>query len=206
MRTTGLLLLLVVCLACTACSGGQTDAVFIAPAAFLEQAVERPDTAEMTGRAFREARFFSTRGHRIGAGSGMVMAYRWYSPGRIFIIDDEEFEKVTIELLDTLWTAPQRLTLGVGAPVTVRYTKGSASWPITACYGTASSGVVEILARRPRRIQVSVVAEIEPVKMMGRPCESVRFERKITFRRLPEEELTPWLGTPGDISSDETYR
>ncbi len=40
----------------------------------------------------------SVYAHRVKQGNGMIFGFRWYSNGSLKVIDDEEFEKITIWL------------------------------------------------------------------------------------------------------------
>ena len=139
--------------------------------------------------------------HRVVPGSGLILAYRWYSPGGMFISDDEHFEKVTI------WVPAERIS---GAreyevsrsPISVVFSRGGSAWPRAACSGWLKSGTVRLEPRGSEMfVEVSGILDVASGQ-----CPS---EIAIDFRTRALSDfsmLTPWLGTQGAHPYEESYR
>jgi hypothetical protein len=146
------------------------------------------------------------RGHRITSGSGTVIAYRTWSPGSIFAIDDEHFEKLTLFLPDTPPTTAVEYQLGEPSRIVLEYTVGGSAWPKHACFGSARSGTLHLHPGWLRRLHVDVQFEPQLRSVIGlRPCPSEVVHRSFTAVHASTSNLTPWLGTPGPHVYSETY-
>ncbi|MBK8285376.1 MAG: hypothetical protein IPK97_11130 [Ahniella sp.] len=139
--------------------------------------------------------------HRITAGSGLVLAYRWYTPGSVFTIDDEGFEKLTVWLPDQ--QAIEASVLDISSPsVLVVYTRGGAAWPKSACSGWLTSGTVR-LEEKGSAILVDVSGELRAASGTCPP----EVKKVFSTAALGDiERLTPWLGAKGRHPYDESYR
>jgi hypothetical protein len=67
--------------------------------------------------------------HRIKRGKGLILAYRWYSNGKLWIIDDEGFEKLTIWLAMNEIPNESILRFEDSDTLIGVYTKGGSAWP-----------------------------------------------------------------------------
>ena len=139
--------------------------------------------------------------HRLGPGSGLVLGYRWYSPGSIFTIDDERFEKITVRFSDA--NAVENRSFVLPSPsVSVIFTRGGSAWPAAACSGWLSSGSIHIKPSGTRLL-VEVSGALTPATG---ECPS---EVSHSFWSAPLSgfaDLTPWLGAKGDHPYNESYR
>ena len=139
--------------------------------------------------------------HRIGPGSGWIMAYRRYSPGGVFMIDDESFEKLTLWLAEPEMEGERTVELP-SLEALVVYSRGGSAWPASACSGWLSNGEVRI---RPNGRHFLVEASGVLASATG-GCPS---EIALSFRTDDLEDmsrLTPWLGAQGDSPYSESYR
>lgn len=135
-----------------------------------------------------------------------MIGYRWYSPGRINILDDERFEKITIELDRDALSSSSPVALELPTQAHLAYTRGGAAWPRSACYGIAKNGSVTLGELSKKRVTVSIRATIEPIRETGGRCDDVEFDREFEAKRLAFPDLTPWLGLAGEHPCSETYR
>lgn len=139
--------------------------------------------------------------HRIGPGAGWVMAYRRYSPGGVFTIDDESFEKVTLWLAEPQIDGVRTVELPSSEALVV-YSRGGSAWPVAACSGFLSNGVARI---RPNGRHFLVEVSGVLASATGRCPQEIA----LTFRTDNLEDmgrLTPWLGARGDSPYSESYR
>lgn len=183
---------------------------------FLEQAaLEKPQLfREMAQPQYfkeHEQRGLGVAGHRIVEGEGLVLAYRWYSPGFVFLIDDERYRKLTVWFPSGLEGRSGAVRLGSGDVVAV-YSEGASAWPHRYCYGYLESGTI----RYARRGDDHIDADIDASAVLLWPfpggrgyCAGEReTAERYPFKKLSGSRLTPWLGRPrpGDHVYRETYR
>ena len=82
--------------------------------------------------------------HRIKQGKGCIVAYRWFSSGKVLAMDDERFEKLTIWLSNDDLQDNMKLNLADHSRVIAVYTAGNSAWYQLACSGYITSGELDI--------------------------------------------------------------
>jgi hypothetical protein len=139
--------------------------------------------------------------HRIAPGDGWVMAYRRFSPGGVFTIDDESFEKLTLCLAEPRMHGERTVELPSSEALVV-YSRGGSAWPVAACSGWLSTGQVRIQPKG-QRILVEVSGALAETTGSCPPSIALSFEAN----DLKDVSLlTPWLGAKGDSPYSESYR
>lgn len=152
--------------------------------------------------------------HRIGAGNGVVLAWRWYSDGDPADIDDESFRKITIIVPAVPAGAVTRYTLGPApAPGVAQayYSQGGSAWTRTACTYRVDAGTVEVEALSAR-YAVRIRGALTPLLQSAffAHCKNViALDESFVGAEMRLDELTPWLGGPGPperMPYAETFR
>ena len=143
--------------------------------------------------------------HRLKRGSGTVFAWRFYSNGKLSVIDDEDYRKITIWIPGSPPTSPSTLALGDESKVILISSIGGSAWPRSECCGYGTSGTITITPSW-RGLAITVDAQITPVGSKSRQCTLNRVNRTFTAREIAFDDLTPWLGKAGRHPYDETYR
>jgi hypothetical protein len=142
--------------------------------------------------------------HRVSAGTGTVVGYRAYSPGKRMLSDDESFEKVT------LWFKQGPLPAGTTQihddTVVVVHTRGGSAWPRSACSAVVVNGSIDI-ARQGEGVDVRVRGDLaRRGNRHPQWCEQARLDVSFSASAMPLASLTPWLGSAGAHPYDESYR
>ena len=189
-------------LAAGSCSLPRTDAFFLRQATLAEPA-PLSDSAAIARLPREDQDFLAVRGHRIAPGAGIILGYRRYSPGNLLVLDDEEFEKVTVWLADSLLAVSGDIDLA-RPDVVVRYTQGASAWPRAACYGTASAGRLRLTPSSGERLEADLSFEANLVRAHS-VCGRTSFQRRITLTPRRLDRLSPWDGRAGAHIYDETY-
>ena len=148
---------------------------------------------------------FPVMGHRIVPGEGTVIAYRAWSPGSIFVIDDEHYEKVTIYMSGSL-LGNAEINIEDNPNIIVLYVSGGSAWPKHGCYGTSTNG---FLRYNPTlfggmEAEISFRANLTNA-FSGDPCEQIMFHKKFKIEKKLLTDLSPWEGRPSSRIIQETY-
>ncbi len=159
---------------------------------------------------FTENRPESTKlllnGHYVKSGNNLVLLFRRYTTGSIFVIDDEGYEKLTIEIRNYILGKPIRFD---SSDIKFYYSSGSSGFVSKGhgVYSTSGSGSLTI--RKVERDKIT--AEID-LTMWARPAGAFPFEGKqvqirkwVSFEEKNIAELTPWLGIPDSSLGKEVY-
>jgi hypothetical protein len=148
-------------------------------------------------------------GHYVEDGENLVLLIRTFDPGSIVAIDDETFEKLTIEI--------EKDSIHVGEPITLRssgarffYSRGVSGYIYRAhgVYSTDGSGTIEILDANndSMTVDIDMTINVKPARKSVALEEGVvRKSAKLTFKRISVDELTPWLGMPNQEYAKEVY-
>lgn len=137
-------------------------------------------------------------GNWIEPGSSTVLLFREYDPGDHFTIDDEKFEKLTVELPHV--RTGDRFRLG-GEGVRVLLTEGASGWAPGGGYCVASTGTGEVAIVEHSESRGVLVARLALVlncesrdRVWKFPVRQVRVDGEYPFRAIAYDDLTPWLG------------
>ncbi len=143
--------------------------------------------------------------HRIVPGEGVVIAYRSWSPGSIFVVDDESYEKMTIYMPGSL-PSEGEIKLEDNPNIITVYVLGGSAWPKHGCYGTATKGVLHFTPESLERMQAEVSFQADLTNAFsGDSCEQIIFNKKFTIHKKLIKDLSPWEGRPSDRIRQETY-
>ncbi len=107
--------------------------------------LQRLESQDAATKAHRQDDF-AVYAHRLKRGTGTVLGFRAYSPGRMFIIDDENYRKVTLWIAGATPTSPVEIRLGQNSQAHLVFSDGGSAWPRSGCSGYGASGVVRLEA------------------------------------------------------------
>jgi hypothetical protein len=191
---------------------------------FLYQSIDREDTFVLKHASLADAEYlnrlaamneqirhqgtrdgFAAASHRLGRGDGTILAYRYYSHGKVTTIDDEVYRKITIWLRDAPESNESAIDLNDRGRAVLVLSHGGSAWPQSSCSGYATSGTVRV-TREGARYRIAIVAD---VKMQSRPwdrCRPEHLDESFEAAQISFEDLTPWLGLQGEHAYAETYR
>lgn len=183
-----------------------TDAFYVERAWLVEPALYQVALDSMPDAEDPDDDALPVRGHRMAEGAGIVFAYRWYSPGNWSIIDDEDFEKLTVMVPVRRLDDRGVIELDNTTRAIAAYTRGGSAWPRLACYGRAASGTLRYRRLPLRRILVDVSLTVEAVSPR-QSCDGAVVEKRLILEPRTLESLSPWLGgCAGGSLYAETYR
>ncbi|KAA3639960.1 MAG: hypothetical protein DWP92_03880 [Armatimonadetes bacterium] len=194
---------LVLSLLLVGCAGSRSDTFLVNQTALVSHSV----VTVVPNLRFEPTRSYPALViHHVVPGQRIVLGYRWYSPGSLAAIDDEGFEKITIELSPELLSSPGPKAVEFPSRGHLAYTRGGSAWPRSACYGIAKSGSVTLSHITKKGAAVAIQATVEPIRESGDRCDPVELNREFEVQTTAYGNLTPWLGIAGDYPSAETYR
>ena len=172
---------------------------------YLENAQVEAPCHEVQGREPGIARLLD--GHHIGAGDKVVLLVRKFDYGELTSVDDEIFEKLTIQIRKAEVGAPVSLD---SSDVLVTYSRGGAAWisrPV-GVYSSSVSGSLLIAERQKDhlRVEIDLTVEARPAKAWaGMTGRTIRIRESRVFTRLGLRDLTPWLGRCDPSIYKEVY-
>ena len=149
--------------------------------------------------------------HRLAQGAGTIFGHRFYSNGSPLIIDDEDFEKVTVWIPDEAPARVLDIDLGDERHAIAVVTAGGSAWPDRACGGIVTRGhlrvepATSLFGERRYHIQVRGAITGRGFQPQEDYCPAT-IERRFETSPLTFAQLTPWLGLAGPEPYDETYR
>ena len=145
-------------------------------------------------------------GHYIREGNSVVLLLRKFNVGDLFTIDDEYFEKLTIEI--------KKFKIGIPIPIgsediKIYYSKGGSGWVSRGAgvYSSSGFGSITILKLDKFRLIALIDISLKTRNALTSPVEEgeKRFHSKFVFHKMEIDELTPWLGIPGKSAGSEAY-
>jgi len=146
-------------------------------------------------------------GHYIESGTNTVLIIRKYDKGSIFSVDDEIFQKLTIQLDE----------FEIGTPISastsgllINYSKG-VSGQIRrgdGRYSTSTRGSLTVMKQVENKMEVKIDLQFEVIpteafSILGPINENIN--GYYVFKKIKIDDLTPWLGTPGETPGKEVY-
>jgi hypothetical protein len=92
----------------------------------------------------REDDLFPVYAHRLKRGSGTIFAWRFYSNGKLFTIDDEDYRKITVWIAGPPPHSPTTISLGDESKAILISSDGGSAWPDFECCGYGTAGMITI--------------------------------------------------------------
>jgi len=145
-------------------------------------------------------------GNYIRPGDNLVILIRKFDPGSPVAIDDETFEKLTVEIKKAAMGSPIEAS---SSGIRIFYSTGASAF-INKAHGLRStdvSGQVEIIEIDKHRLKVklNLLIMTEPTGDFPFEGRTVQVNEEYTTHEIAVEELTPWLGIPSDSIGKEVY-
>lgn len=152
---------------------------------------------------------FVITGHRIIDGSGTVIAYRAFSSGELFFVDQATFQKLTIFLPFSLSNDLTEVSLSEREDVIAYWSSGSSNFPgKTGCFGYVSNGRVRLSRITNTELSADLLITFDLVSPGGwkKECGRFVFNESMILKKRDVNALTPWEGTVGAHIYDESIR
>lgn len=166
--------------------------------------LRRPDLNEEQ-KSYNPSEPLPIYAHRLKRGSGTIFAWRFYSNGQLWIIDDESYQKLTIWIADRAPSSSTTIPLGDHSRAVLIFSHGGSAWPRSECCGYGTAGSITITPSG-RRFTIAIHAQITPVGTRSIGCANKTVDRTFKAKEIAFESLTPWLGIAGRHPYDESYR
>jgi len=145
-------------------------------------------------------------GHYVEADDNLVLLIRSFDRGSFFSIDDEGYEKLSIEIKSYRIGEPIYLN---SPDISFYYSRGSSAF-INKGHGVYSaSGSGEIIIKRKEKnrliVKIDLSLNAEPAGAYPFEAEKVEIKGEYIFIEKQVSELTPWLGMPDPSLGKEVY-
>ena len=147
-------------------------------------------------------------GHYIESGKNLVLLIRKFDVGKRTAIDDEYFEKLTIEIKKYELGKPIKLE---SPDIQLYYSEGPSGFIYKGhgYYSTCGSGYIIINKTNTNTLvaEINITTMAKSAGVFPSPPEGweVNFKGKYSFKEIKISKLTPWLGVPDSSYSKEVY-
>lgn len=145
-------------------------------------------------------------GHYVKAGDSLVLLIRRFDNGCVFTVDDETYEKLTIEIKNYTLGVP--IQLGSN-DIRFYYSSGSSAFVSKGhgVYSATGSGNVVVNKVEKNRIFVDLDLTIltEPSGTFPFKGREVKIQGSFPFKEKLLPDLSPWLGVPDPSLGKEVY-
>jgi len=131
---------------------------------------------------------------------------RKFDKGKLFTVDDEVFEKLSVEIKKFKVGVP----INLGSPdLTIYYSNGGSAFIYKGhgVYSTQGSGTLTIREVEKERIVADIDFSIvaEPAGVFPFEEKRIRIKDSFAFVKIGIGDLTPWLGLPNSDPGREVY-
>jgi hypothetical protein len=139
-------------------------------------------------------------GHYIERGEHLVLLIRAFDEGKSLVIDDETYDKLTLEIRHYELGIPLQLN---SPEVKLYYSRGTAAFISRAdgVFSSRASGTLVIEEKGESHLLIKIDAEIVPQParqdlpfLRSEKLEPVTINAQFALTKIALEDLTPWLG------------
>lgn len=145
-------------------------------------------------------------GHYIKAGNSLVLLIRKFDKGSLFSVDDETYEKLTIEIKKYEVGVPMSLN---SSNIKTYYSSGSSGFVRKGhgVYADLGKGNITIKKINKNKIvaELDFTARAEPTGVFPHEGRTVVIQDSFVFNEKRIADLTPWLGIPDASLGKEVY-
>ncbi len=145
-------------------------------------------------------------GHYIKPGNNLVLLVRRFDKGSIFTVDDESYEKLTVEIKNYTFDKPIKLS---SPDVRFYYSNGSSGFVSKGhgVYSASGSGSIIVKKNKMNKIAVelNLIILAKPAGAFPFEGRTVKIQELLIFKEIQIAGLTPWLGVPGLSLGEEVY-
>jgi hypothetical protein len=141
-------------------------------------------------------------GHHVISGDRLVLLIRRYDPGYIFRLDDEEFEKLSIEIPLDMVGREVRLP---DRRVRTYYSRGSAAFARLGAgvYGVAAQGSLCVSYQSSSQLRMRVSVDIQLIAATeGEASDSVSLSGTYQLQQLALSNVSNWVGKTGPVECE----
>lgn len=145
-------------------------------------------------------------GHYVKSGDGLVLLLRRFEKGKTFTVDDETFEKLTIEIKGYTLDEPIRLD---SPNIRFYYSSGSSGF-ISKGHGVyAKSATGHIVVKAVEKGSIIVGLDLtfwaEPAGPFPFEGREVKMKDEFIFTEKQLVGLSHWIGVPAKSFGEEVY-
>jgi len=145
-------------------------------------------------------------GHYVKTGNNLVLLIRRFDRGEFFTLDDEIYEKLTIEIRRFDIGVPIRLG---SSDIDFYYSRGSSGFAYRGhgFYSTSGSGALTIKQIEQDKITAAMDFSIlaKATGAFADQEKTIHIVDTLVFEEKSVGELTPWLGLPSPSIGKEVY-
>lgn len=145
-------------------------------------------------------------GHYVQSGNDLVLLIRKFDKGNIFTVDDETYEKLTIEIKSYTLGEPIQLD---SPDIRFYYSSGSSGFVSKGhgVYSASGSGsvVVKKVEKNTIVVDLNLVIWAEPAGPFPFKGRKVQMQGSFSFKEKQLSDLSPWLGVPNPSLGKEVY-
>ena len=145
-------------------------------------------------------------GHHVRPGSRTVLLIRRFDIGGVLTTDDENYEKISIEINNYSIGVPVAIN---STDVFIYYSTGSSGYIYKGhgVYAHSGLGKVTIQSASSTEITAEILftGSARPAGDFPFEEETIRIHDTVVFKKREFSDLTPWLGTPGKSIGNEVY-
>lgn len=184
------------------CSG--TQLYYVKKARIVASSEENHEETYVKNRP--ESAKLLLNGHYVKTGDCLVLLFRKFNKGHLFTVDDETYEKLTIEIKN--FTVGK--SIGIDSHnVRFFYSSGSSSFLSKGhgVYSTSGAGNIVISKIEKNRITVELNLELwaKPAGPFPFEGRKVKLMGSFSFKEKQLVDLSPWLGVPDASMGKEVY-
>jgi len=145
-------------------------------------------------------------GHYVTSGNNLVLLIRRYDKGNLFTIDDESYEKLTIEIKKYTVDIPIKFD---SPEIHFYYSSGSCGFVSKGhgVYSTSGSGnlIIKKVEEDNIVVKLDFTSWAEPAGSFPFEGKKIKVQGLLSFKEKKVANLTPWLGVPDSSSGKEVY-
>lgn len=145
-------------------------------------------------------------GHYVTSGNNLVLLIRKFDIGSFFTIDDESYEKLTIEIKNYTVGVPIKFD---SPDIHFYYSRGSCGFVYKGqgVYSTSGSGnlIIKKVEKDNIVVELDFTSWAEPAGSFPLKGKKIQVHDLLLFKEKKIAELTPWLGIPGSSFGEEVY-
>ena len=145
-------------------------------------------------------------GHYISSGNSTILMIRNFDRGNILSVDDETYEKFSIELKNYEVGVP----IEIGSlNLKIYYSAGSSGFARKGhgVYADSGKGIITIIENNNDKLtaKIDFTTFAKPAGAFPLEGKRIKIKNTFVFRKKKISDLSPWLGVPDILIGKEVY-